>query len=38
MKKDIGLLLINIGTPEAPTETAVRSFLAEFLSDPLVVA
>ena len=29
--------LVNLGTPEAPTPEAVRAFLDEFLSDPLVV-
>jgi ferrochelatase len=33
----IGVLLINLGTPEAPTARAVRSYLREFLSDPHVV-
>jgi ferrochelatase len=32
-----GLLLINLGTPDAPTATAVRRYLAEFLSDPYVL-
>ena len=32
-----GVLLVNLGTPEAPTPAAVRSYLAEFLSDPRVV-
>ena len=32
-----GLLLINLGTPEAPTESAVRTYLEEFLSDPRVL-
>jgi ferrochelatase len=31
------LLLVNLGTPEAPTPEAVRAFLSEFLSDPAVV-
>ena len=31
------VLLINLGTPEAPTAPAVRRYLAEFLSDPRVV-
>lgn len=31
------LLLVNLGTPAAPTPEAVRAFLAEFLSDPAVV-
>lgn len=30
-------LLINLGTPEAPTASAVRRYLKEFLSDPRVV-
>ncbi|OGT31430.1 MAG: ferrochelatase [Gammaproteobacteria bacterium RIFCSPHIGHO2_12_FULL_35_23] len=33
----IGVLLINLGTPEKPTSKAIRKYLAEFLSDPLVV-
>ena len=33
----IGVLLINLGTPEAPEPGAVRRYLAEFLSDPRVV-
>jgi ferrochelatase len=32
-----GVLLINLGTPEAPTPEAVRPYLREFLSDPRVV-
>ncbi len=31
------MLLINLGTPRAPTTAAVRSYLREFLSDPRVV-
>ena len=31
------ILLINTGTPDAPTATAVRPYLKEFLSDPRVV-
>lgn len=31
------LLLVNLGTPTAPTPEAVREFLDEFLSDPDVV-
>lgn len=34
---NIGILLTNIGTPAAPTTSAVRSYLREFLSDPRVV-
>jgi len=32
-----GILLVNLGTPDAPTTAAVRRFLKEFLSDPRVV-
>lgn len=32
-----GLLLINLGTPEAPSTPAVRRYLREFLSDPRVI-
>ncbi|MFO7642516.1 MAG: ferrochelatase, partial [Candidatus Competibacteraceae bacterium] len=32
-----GVLLTNLGTPDAPTATAVRRYLAEFLWDPRVV-
>ena len=31
------ILLINLGTPEAPTPQAVKAYLKEFLSDPYVV-
>jgi ferrochelatase len=33
----VGLLLVNLGTPEAPDVPAVRRYLAQFLSDPRVV-
>ena len=33
----VGLLVINLGTPDAPEEGAVRRYLAEFLSDPRVI-
>ena len=33
----IGVLLVNLGTPDAPTPAAVRRYLAEFLSDRRVV-
>lgn len=32
-----GVLITNLGTPEAPTPSAVRRYLAEFLSDRRVV-
>ncbi len=31
------VLLVNLGTPDAPTPAAVRRYLAEFLADPRVV-
>src|SRR5688500_4355921 len=34
---DTALLLVNLGTPDAPTPRAVRRYLAEFLDDPRVV-
>jgi len=33
----IGVLLVNLGTPDAPDPPAVRRYLKEFLSDPRVV-
>lgn len=33
----IGVLLINLGTPDAPEEKAVRRYLSEFLSDRRVI-
>ncbi len=33
----IGVLLTNLGTPDAPDTGAVRRYLAEFLSDPRVI-
>jgi ferrochelatase len=33
----VGVLLINLGTPDAPHARAVRRYLAEFLSDPRVI-
>ena len=32
-----GVVLVNLGTPTAPTPKAVRRYLAEFLSDPRIV-
>lgn len=34
---DIAVVLVNLGTPEAPTAPAVRRYLREFLSDRRVV-
>ena len=35
--KKVGILLANLGTPEAPTAPAVKRFLGEFLHDKRVV-
>jgi ferrochelatase len=37
MSPRIGVLLVNIGTPDAPTPAGVRRYLGEFLSDRRVV-
>ncbi len=34
---DTALVLVNLGTPDAPTPEALRRYLGEFLSDPRVV-
>jgi protoporphyrin/coproporphyrin ferrochelatase len=36
-KPAIGVLLVNLGTPDAPTPEAVRRYLKQFLSDQRVV-
>ena len=36
-KAGTAIVLCNLGTPDAPTATAVRRYLAEFLGDPRVV-
>ncbi|MCC3245972.1 ferrochelatase [Methylocystis sp. WRRC1] len=33
----VGLLIVNLGTPDAPDVPSVRRYLAQFLSDPRVV-
>ncbi|MDC9613556.1 ferrochelatase [Xenorhabdus khoisanae] len=35
--KKYGVLLVNLGTPDAPTPAAIRRYLAQFLSDRRVV-
>jgi ferrochelatase len=35
--RKVGVLLTNLGTPDAPDEGAVRRYLAQFLSDPRVI-
>lgn len=37
MTQAAAVLLVNLGTPEAPTPAALRRYLREFLSDPRVV-
>lgn len=37
MPEKTGILLVNLGTPDAPTVPAVRAYLKEFLGDPRVV-
>ena len=37
LETPIGLLLVNLGTPDAPDTRSVRRYLAQFLSDPRVV-
>jgi ferrochelatase len=34
---DIGVLIVNLGTPDAPTPVAVRRYLKEFLTDRRVI-
>lgn len=33
----LGIVLINLGTPDEPTAPAIRRYLIEFLSDPRVI-
>ena len=33
----VGVLLVNLGTPDAPEPGAVRRYLRQFLSDPRVI-
>ncbi|MFA0087233.1 ferrochelatase [Vibrio sp. 10N.261.51.F12] len=37
MAPNTGVLLVNLGTPDAPTPKAIRAFLGEFLHDHRVV-
>ena len=37
MKKKVGVLLINLGTPDSPKVSDVRTYLTEFLNDPRVI-
>ncbi|HUH59150.1 MAG TPA: ferrochelatase [Candidimonas sp.] len=33
----VGVLLVNLGTPDQPTAASIRRYLGEFLSDPRVI-
>src|SRR5512145_1810455 len=33
----VGILLVNLGTPDDPSPRSVRRYLAEFLADPRVI-
>lgn len=37
MKGKTGVLLINLGTPDSPSVSDVRSYLSQFLNDPRVI-
>jgi protoporphyrin/coproporphyrin ferrochelatase len=37
MKNKTGVLLINLGTPDSPSVSDVRSYLSQFLNDPRVI-
>jgi len=37
LPESTGILVVNLGTPDAPTFGAVRRFLKQFLSDPRVI-
>ncbi len=37
LPESTGVLVVNLGTPDAPTAIAVRRFLKQFLSDPHVI-
>ena len=37
LPESLGVLLVNLGTPDAPTPAAVRRYLREFLWDPRIV-
>jgi ferrochelatase len=36
-KNKLGILLTNVGTPNAPTAAAVKTYLKQFLSDPRII-
>jgi protoporphyrin/coproporphyrin ferrochelatase len=37
MKSRTGVLLVNLGTPDSPSVSDVRSYLSQFLNDPRVI-
>src|SRR5581483_6462192 len=37
MRSSLGILLIQLGTPDAPTAPALRRYLRQFLGDPRVI-
>lgn len=36
-RRRVGVLMVNLGTPDSPTAAGLRPYLKEFLSDPRVV-
>jgi len=36
-EEKLGVLVVNLGTPQAPETRAVRKYLAQFLSDPRII-
>ena len=36
-RPNVAIIWCNLGTPDEPTASAVRRYLAEFLSDPRIV-
>lgn len=37
LPESLGVILVNLGTPDEPTAAAVRRYLRQFLSDPRVI-
>jgi ferrochelatase len=37
LPESLGVLVVNLGTPDEPTPAAVRRYLRQFLSDPRVI-
>ena len=36
-KPAVGILIVNLGTPDDPTPSGVKNFLREFLNDPRII-